>query len=206
MSNCVKKCSEVDGSLIGFGDFKVFKNVKGMKWAYPKYDNEQALYIQLPTIKLSTYGFPKQDDYHTQEQRNYVKLPLAHPEHTSCIDCFNRLDLRFGSDEFKQKMFGDSWERYQYTPILRNPNDGKPLYARIKLMMNYEDKSIDAEVLVKMEDIKTNACIDDANDVAEVVCFMSDVKCIIKLSKLWTLSSFKYGLTLTLTKILVEQN
>ena len=124
-----------------------------MKWAYPKYDNEQALYIQLPTIKLSSYGFPKQDDYHTQEQRNYVKLPLAHPEHATCIDCFNRLDFRFGSDEFKQKMFGDNWERYQYTPILRNPNDGKPLYAKIKLMMNYEDKSIDAEVLVKMEDI-----------------------------------------------------
>jgi hypothetical protein len=40
-------------------------------------------------------------------------------------------------------MFGDNWERYQYTPLLRNPGDGKPLYAKVKLMMSYEEHAIE---------------------------------------------------------------
>ena len=205
--NCDKKCSEVDGSLIVFGDFKVYKNVKGMKWAYPKYgDGQNNLYIQFPNIQLSTYGFPKKDDYHTQEQRNYIKVPISHPQHTCCIECLNRLDFRFGSDEFKQLMFGDNWERYQYTPLLRNPGDGKPLYAKVKLMMSYEEHAIETEVYMSIDGVKKHIDIEDVDDVAMVVSYMSDVKCIVKLSKLWTLANYKYGITLTLTKIHVDTN
>lgn len=98
-------------------------------------------------------------------------------------------------ETFKQYLFGDKHEKFEYSPIVKFPTTGSP-YVKVKLSMSYPEKNIETMVSLVGE----NVDIDNVDDFAKFVKFRSEVLCMIKFTKLWNVNT-KYGLTLTLLKI-----
>ena len=201
MMNLVKKVTDVDVSLIHFTELKDNKQVKGMKTAYPIYNlpSKLPLIIQLPAINLYPYGVPKIDAYHkTFDEINYIKIPIAH--NTDIHKLLQEIDYTMNSNEMKKKFFGEEYDKYEYMSLLK-VQTMYPSYIKAKLDLSYETKAFETECFVNKERVD----IDDVNEFSKICTYKSDVKCIIKFSKLWS-SNYRYGITLKLIKINIEKS
>lgn len=197
-SNITKKISDLDLDSLTFTDLRVNKQVKGLKTAFL---TNSPIYIQFPTIELSSYGFPKIDQFHeTDEKRDYLKIPLDFSTYKISYDMLVALDNKLSSDDFKKTMFGDKWEKMDYSPVIKYP-EGKPPYVKLKLDLSYPEKEVQTVVMVNQEYV----AIDCIEDFAKAVSYQSKVVCIVKIVKLWAIASGKYGLTIKLSKVKVDK-
>ena len=192
MSNIPLKLKNIDPDLIDFSELKKNQAVKTLKMAFIKYKKRDMI-VQFPSIAITSYGFPKLDQFHTQEQRDYIKLPID-PE-SVMYKTLITIDEALTKQPFKQYMFGDKHEKFEYSPIVKYPSTGCP-YVKVKLCLSYPEREIQTQVLLNSE----NVDVGNVDDFAKVVKFRSDVVCMIKFTKLWNVNT-KYGLTLTLLKI-----
>ena len=182
MEKIIIKLKDINPDLIEFTELKKNQTVKGLKMAFINYTKKN-LVAQFPNVILSCHGFPKQDQYHTQEQRDYIRLPVA-PESIMYAKLCD-LDVKFKA----------LFPKLEYSPLVQYPKNGLP-YVKVKLALSYPEKEIDT-----LDSLNGNH-VDIANvdDFARVVRLKSDVKCMIKFTKLWNINN-KYGVTLTLIKI-----
>ena len=182
MEKNIIKLKDINPDLIEFSELKKHQTVKGLKMAFIKYTKKN-LVAQFPNVILSCHGFPKQDQYHTQEQRDYIRLPIA-PESIMYVKLAD-LDVKF------KELF----PKLEYSPLVKYPKNGLP-YVKVKLALSYPEKEIDTLVSLNGDHVD----IGNVDDFARVVRLKSDVKCMIKFTKLWNINN-KYGVTLTLIKI-----
>ena len=76
-------------------------------------------------------------------------------------------------------------------------------YIKIKLDTSYPDDKILTEVWCVGDGPKHQCKFDNIDDFALCGAFKSDIRMLIKVSKLWVVNK-KYGLTITLKKIQVK--
>lgn len=223
--------TEVDSSKLSFTKLEENDRSKGQKIAYPRYDHprlgvDKDLIIQLPWIKLTSYGIPRNDEYHPDDsKRGYIKVPLDQSiqEVSEFSKMLQSIDAELGSEKYKQLWFGSQASKYTYTSLFRIPdedasskkdkkNQGPKLpYMKIKLDTTYPDNRVKTVVFnsVQKGNKRERTLLDDITDIdslARHVSFLSTVRLIIRPIKLWATSnpSKTYGLTFKVLKIEVE--
>jgi hypothetical protein len=196
MKNIVQQLDDVNARLIQFQYGKNQSN-ESIKLATPTYEgdlgNRIPFYIQLPPIRpYGYYGVPRLDKYHTEEQINFITLPLDE-EHMAL---FKQIDDYVGGVMFKQQYLDKDWKNYAYFPLVRRPQN-KPSYVKIKI-----DKS-KLDVLANKEKVD----IITTDDLALYIN-NSIITCIVHVNLLWVQSPDlvdpKYGLTLKAIKIMSQ--
>jgi len=206
--------SDLDVSRITSTELEDNERSQGQKIAYPRYDHptlgaDQALIVQFPWIKLSSYGIPRAGKYYkTDSDRAFVKLPLdaSIPETSKLIDTIKKIDALFSSPEFGEKLLGKKWNKYKYTPIFREPNEpeeeeDKPKnkienlkprlpYMKLKIATDYNTGNI-TTILFKSELIdgkRQRSKVDDIKTIDEFagkVSYLSNFRPIVRCVKFW---------------------
>ncbi len=88
--------------------------------------------VQSPEFITEDYGIPSEGPFYTTDKpRAFYKMPLCHErhKHSDALDYeqieefykkLKELGQHFGSDEFKNKLFGEkNASKYEYQPIVR---------------------------------------------------------------------------------------
>ena len=200
--------------------------------AYLTYSNNGAsstpLFLQLAWIELNTYGIPRLNDFFTEDsQRCFVKTPLCDdiPEVADCKKVLKSIDNKFGSEEFRIKLFGAAKAKKfgAYQDVVRKPltdddNKNKSTidYMKIKISTNYDTGEINTSVCTSVMEnnkrVRTNVpdeSIKTVDDIAKYICYGARVRFIIRPVKLWAQAPNAskdpmYGITFKLVKAEVE--
>jgi hypothetical protein len=224
------KFNDFNASNLSFTKLEENDRSKGQKIAYVRYKNPKtntdvSPYIQLPFIKLSTYGIPRIDEYHPDDsKRGYIKLPLdqSEDEVKQFSQTLKMLDDYLSSDEMREQLFGSMSSKYRYVGLFRVPDDeertdknkkpvSRPPYIKVKLNTTYPDNQVLTQVYksVMEEDKRVRTLITDItsiDDLTKHVSYLSKVRLIIRPVKLWsaTKPDKTYGLTFKVMKIEYE--
>ena len=174
------------------------KTKSPVKLEIPTYEGsvgkQHQLIIQLPPIQVyGYYGIPRLDNYHTEEQRYCITLPISDDDAT----VFDKVDKYLDSKIFRQTRFDKQWNKYTYVPLVKKP-EFNPAYIKLKIDKTPDAPKVDVLSNGQTLDVKT---IDDvANHVNN-----SLVTIIIQASALWMQAPDAekpmYGLTLKAIKI-----
>jgi hypothetical protein len=184
----------------------------------PVYNGVRSPLIQLPSIEIDMYGVPSKCDFYKEEyQRMFLKLPLNQTNlevKTLTETLLKQLDEKFGSDEYKEKLFGKKASKYTYQPVVRIPitdeEKEKHPYMKIKLLTKYPTNEIQTAVIKQTADNKHEYVdgVSTLEDFEKHVKFLSKVKCMVSPVKLWmhplTATEPSYGIAFKLVKVLVE--
>jgi hypothetical protein len=186
------------------------------------------LFLQLAWIELNTYGIPRLNDFFTEDsQRCFVKTPLCDdvPEVADCKKVLKSIDNKFGSEEFRIKLFGAAkatkFKAYQDVvrkPLTDDDNKNKSTvdYMKIKISTNYDTGEINTSVCTSVMEnnkrVRTNVpdeSIKTVDDIAKYICYGARVRFIIRPVKLWAQAPNAskdpmYGITFKLVKAEVE--
>ena len=78
----IVKYNKIETNRITFTELEENERIKSQKIAYPRYNDKEKgegmWNIQLPWIKLDTYGIPQEGQYYpTIESRAFLKVPLS---------------------------------------------------------------------------------------------------------------------------------
>jgi hypothetical protein len=200
--------------------------------AYLTYSNNGAsstpLFLQLPWIELNTYGIPRLNDFFTEDsQRCFVKTPLSNddPEVAQFKTVLKSIDNKFGSEEFRIKLFGaakakkfGAYQKAIREPLTDDDNKNKSTvdYMKIKLSTNYDTGEINTSVCTSVMEnnkrVRTNVpdeSIKTVDDISKYICYGARVRFIIRPVKLWAQAPNAskdpmYGITFKLVKAEVE--
>ncbi len=203
----------------------------GQLISYPSY-NGGSLYLQLPWVKLFTYGIPRLGEYYkTDADRAHLRVPLdlSIPEIADFVNKIKAVDAKFSSDEYKEKLFGKKAKKYTYSPIYREgqaqeddsdeeeskkPKAPRPPYVKLKFDLTWPDKKVKTTVFESILNTTTNKRdrkkieVSSIDDMANALRYMSTVRPISRCVKLWAHNDKKkdpqYGLSFKLIKVEVE--
>jgi hypothetical protein len=182
---------DYDKVNFSFTPLKENNYIKGMSFAYPKYENFKEVSIQLPWILLNKYGIPKRNKYNTKDEEiTNIRLPLEeNDENIKFIQYFNNLDNQFNTLEFRRNMKIN--DKYIYVPLIKVNNDNTPS-INIKFKTCYETKRILSKVFIESEPIEFN----NINELSKIIKLNCKIRCIIRPTKLWVSSTLKkYSIT-----------
>ena len=222
----------------------------GQLIGYPRYSSngsESSIEIQLPWIKLITYGVPTINDktkkyYKTDNDRAHLRLPLdlQNPEVLDFTNKFKALDAIMADPEMAKKLLGKNAKKYKYQPIYREaqvaqvdddddseedtkksskkdkkPTFNKPPYIKLKLDLTWPDSNVKTKVFESLLDTTTNKRtrtkveISSVDDFANIVRYLSTIRCIIKPFKIWGHPTSKkdpeYGIGWKVVRVEVEK-
>ena len=184
----------------------IIENITAKEWKNNlliKY-NDSSLKIQTNWMKFTNFGVPLKDKFHTtEESRRYIQLPLNDDDEMFTTFLQN-LDKYFASDEFKNKYLTEKQKQFTYTNIYKDRVSEK-YPASFKVKMILEDNIFKTE-LSHIIDGNVETCIfGNMDDVKRNFPYMSDYRCIIKVSKVWFLNK-TYGVKLQLEKMQIKPN
>ena len=126
------KAEQVNVQHISFGQLEDSPYVKSQKQAFINHKNQKLL-IQTPYFLTETYGAPRAGEYYqTLKSQALFKMPLcddrqefpAEVEYDAIRSIREKLleiDEMMASSETKNKLFGDKGDKYEYVPIVRQP-------------------------------------------------------------------------------------
>ena len=168
---------------------------------------------QTGNIKLTGGGIPTYHEqfYPTEEKREFIKVPFdpEQPESMKLKDYCTMLDTHFGSEEVKKKLFGKFADRYKYSQCVNVPkkkddeeeedlpkkgkdtkeNKKYPQYETCKMkfsIIKEGDVRRNMTKLIRVEgDKKTNVDAPTMLDVINNITFLSTIRVIFTISKLW---------------------
>ena len=112
--------------------------VKSQKIAYLRYKNDantDQFIIQTPEIFMNTYGIPKSGQYYqTEASRSFIKVPLDDTVTNSKLfkEKLMEIDAYFGSEDFKKKNFDKFADKFEYIPLVREPQELEETEESIK--------------------------------------------------------------------------
>jgi hypothetical protein len=205
----------------------------GQLVSYPSY-NGGSLYLQLPWVKLFTYGIPRLGEYYkTDDDRAHLRVPLdlSVPEILDFVNKVKAIDAKFSSEEYKEKLFGKKAKKYTYSPIYREgqapeedsdeedtkhskPKAPRPPYLKLKFDLTWPDKKVKTTIFESIQNTSTNKRdrkkidVSTIDEAANALRYMSTVRPIARCVKLWAHNDKKkdpqYGLTFKLIKVEVE--
>jgi hypothetical protein len=220
MNNSQEKITnytEFNASKLSFTKLEENERSNGQLIAYPRYtlnDIEISLDLQLPWMKLSTYGIPTLNEktqkyYKSDADRAHLRLPLdlSNPEVADFVARIQELDTIMASPEmcdklFDVEVFGTKAKKYKYSPIYResefipNPKNPsalqKPPYIKLKLDTIWPDNEIRTKIFISELDSVTNKRtrtkaegIRTVDDFAAIVKWQSTIRCIARPFKMW---------------------
>ena len=184
---------------------------KGQNIAFVRYKNEGSLMLQLPKIKLESYGIPQKGEYYKDDlSRSFIKLPLnkGNKEVNEFIEKIVSLDTKMNSAEMKKNLFGAKASKYKYVPIYREPQDEEDdekkkskyprhPYMKVKLDTTWPEGEIKTQIyLSTLKDGKREREkkeVKTITDVSEFVKFLSTIRLIIRPVKAWCEKKAKMG-------------
>jgi hypothetical protein len=183
----------------------------GQLVSYPSY-NGGSLYLQLPWVKLYTYGIPRLGEYYkTDDDRAHLRVPLdlSIPEIADFVNRIKAIDAKFSSEEYKDKLFGKKAKKYTYSPIYRegqapeedsDDDDTKkskakaaprPPYLKVKFDLTWPDKKVKTTIFESILNTNTNKRdrkkldVSTIDEAANALRYMSTVRPIARCVKLW---------------------
>ena len=140
--------------------------------------------IQTDWFKLTHYGIPKSDKFHTTEEpRRYFQIPLNDNDFKMFI---NNLDKHFSSDNFRNKYLNEKQRSFSYIPILKEGKNNYPPSMKFKINV-FEDK-ISSEIFHKTNDEIIKCDLENMEDFKKCIPYMSEYKLIFKINKIWFMS------------------
>ena len=185
--------------------------------------------IQPGPIRLTSFGIPNINDTYCKDdtRRGYMRIPLDLNQ-GSCIEFRNFLskaDDYFASIEFRKKIFGNEYDKYEYQPMIKVPTEDdnddckskrhqhipKVENVNVKFMMTYDKNGIktgETTTIIKYNNkvlpIKT------ITDVKDHVKFNSTINPTIIIHKIWAckaacLNYIPYGVGLVVSEINIGQ-
>jgi hypothetical protein len=187
----------------------------GQLVGYPRYNKngvEIPLEIQLPWIKLFTYGVPQLNQfYKTDSDRSHLRLPLDLniPEVAEFAEKIKQIDFIMGSPEMMETLLGKKGKKYKYQPLYREgtiqeedsdneetdkkkkSSAPRPPYFKLKLKLSYPDKKVESKVFESDDSkdtgkrIRTKLDISTIDEFASYVRYQSNVRPVMKPFKLW---------------------
>ena len=126
------KAEQVNVNQISFGALEDSTYVKSQKQAFISHKNQKLL-VQTPYFLTETYGIPRAGEYYqTLKSRAFFKMPLCDDRREfplevdyDAIMTFHQklveIDEMMSSNDTKTKLFGDKADKYEYVPIVRQP-------------------------------------------------------------------------------------
>jgi hypothetical protein len=210
-----------------FTELEENPRTKGQRIAYPRYEPDASNpFIQLPWITMDTMGIPSICEYYPDDsKRDFVKVPLnqTDQEIKQFTELFQELDEYLGSQEMRDKIFGDKASKYEYQPIVRvleeqePKKDSKykrpsyPFYMKFKLDTEYGTGKVKTKVfLSEMKDgkrVRTQAEVNTIDELSKQI-WLSKIRPVVRISKLWAQPPNKkgasYGVTFKVTRLEVE--
>jgi hypothetical protein len=200
-------------------DFEDEKNKEGNQFTcYGRYNYgkesapvQNQLVFKTGPFKLVTYGIPPLGKFaKTDKDRSYVKIPFDTTQE-SCVSLFKMFqELDTWAVKNKDKFFSGKLSKfaklYDYTPIVRKPqeqipldddDDGestkkqssssseKPLYAKIKISTDFESGDVNTTVFLREEGVPVKQEVKTVTDMASLVTWQSTVQMICSCNKLW---------------------
>ena len=157
------KAEQVNVNQISFGALEDSSYVKSQKQAFINHKNQKLL-IQTPYFLTETYGVPRAGEYYqTLKSRAFFKMPLCDDRREfplevdyDAIMTFHQklveIDEMMSSSEAKNKLFGDKGDKYEYVPIIRQPqvsdddDEAQKKYYRPPFCKFKLDLAFDSEV------------------------------------------------------------
>jgi hypothetical protein len=202
---------------------------KGQKIAYPRFkDSDKPIMIQCEWFELNSYGIPGVNEFFKEDsQRLFIKVPLdqSNPKVKEFSDWLRNLDEHLNSESFKEKLFGNKKDKYQYQACFRLPQEEdeddkkknlnkkdygpKQPYMKIKIDTSYPDNKIKSPIFksVMENGVRVRTKVDNVNTIDDLqshLCFLSKFRPIIRPVKFWAQAPNKkdpmYGLTFKMIK------
>ena len=153
------KYSDLEADRLSFTDLEANERSKGQLIAYPRYNHPtlgegQALFLQAPWITIFQYGVPSLGEYYQKDgDRAFIKVPLDYNDQDvmKMVTELKKVDKVYGSDEFKKKSFDKKASKYEYQPIIREPEEDdegntRPPYMKLKLDTSWPEGDVLTEV------------------------------------------------------------
>ena len=189
------------------------------------YNTGYSTAIQPGPIRLTSFGIPRiHEDYCPDDtRRGFIKIPID-VNQKSCSefrDFLSRADDYFGSIEFKKKIFGSKYDRYEYQPMIRAPqeydDDIRVCYkvenVNVKFMMKYDSNGIKTGETTTI--IKNNNKIlptKTITDITKYIRFNTTINPTIIIHKIWAGKApcpgakfISYGVGLIVSEINIGQ-
>ena len=231
MKNNIVKCNDFNSSNLNFKEPVESDKSKGQRISFPSYEgeNKSPPVIRLPEIYIEMYGIPDIDNRYimNDSQRSFVKLPLNQedPKIKELSDFLKKLDDKFGSDEYKNKLFGNKAKKYTYNKLFKEPtedddDDDNPKkskvkklpYMKIKIHTDYESNKVNTGIILvpqdKTDDLTIVQNIHTIDDLNKYICYKCKIEGIVQVLKLWALAPTHkeptYGVSLRLIKAKIK--
>ena len=235
-STTVRLCKDIDVNKLIIGEL-INTQGGAQPLAFINYwddikNSEEKLVLQTGRIKIVSGGIPGHHDkyYATNDKREFIKIPIDR-EQAACVDLENglkKLDKYFGSNKFKKNFFGESADNFIYKPLVRTPPKKSAAFAnkdkkketekttisydfcKVKLRVKIEEKEriINTIICKKTDSSKKIIHARTIDDVFNEINFLSTVKLLIYVQKVWVnenpvegTDKCAYGIGLKATKI-----
>jgi hypothetical protein len=187
----------------------------GQLVGYPRYSKngmEIPIEIQLPWIKLFTYGVPQLNQfYKTDADRSHLRLPLdlSIPEVAEFAEKLKQIDAIMSTPEMMEQLLGKKAKKYKYQPLYREgttpeeesdeeendkkkkPSAPRPPYFKLKLKLSYPDKKVESKVFESEESketgkrVRTKVDTSTIDEFASFVRYQASVRPVMKPFKMW---------------------
>ena len=235
MTTQTVKFDKFNHKNLTFSEWNVQNNRRNCFSRYDSPENgpESHLNLQLPWMPIYKYGMPSVGEYYaTENDTAFIKMPLdlSNPEVKKLYDEMVAFDKVMSGTKMKKQLFGpnmDNVKKHKYIPCVKNtePTDeDSPPWMKFKLGFEWikdadptEDKVVKTEVWESVKDtndpngkkrIRTRKDVSSISEFRNHVSYLSNVRIIIKPTKLWALSDKlaepTYGVTWTMVKVEVE--
>ena len=166
---------------------------------------QNQLVFKTGPIKLVTYGIPSLGQYaKTDKDRCYVKVPYDTSQE-SCVQLFKMFQaLDAWAVKNKDKFFTGKLSKfakiYDYTPIVRKPQEAiplddedgeskpksdKPMYAKVKINTDWQTGDVNTTVFVREDGVPVKQEVKTVTDMANLVTWQSTIQMICSANKLW---------------------
>ena len=199
------KYNNVDVQELEF-EISTHKNQKQLI-AFPRYKDDEKLYVILPNIHLDCYGVPnnKSEYYTTPESREFIKLPISD---TKLQKFFESVDDKFSNKGYLNYLLGNKGKSYKYQNSLKIPDPESKYqtpFVKLKLSKQYPENTINTSVFHNESGKSIYKDCNDIDTFCKLVMYNSKVKCIITPCKMWfSPGTETCGITYKLVKILVD--
>ena len=155
--NTTIKPKQFNVKALSFTDVVPKYSNKNQENRFPRYSdlNNKNFYLQISNINNNSGGFPPPDD---TGKDAYIRITIDNnnPELEELgNNVLKPIDEKFGSNEFKQQLFGNKWKKYKYVPCYRTPKEDededneenkkkgpKLPYFKVNIDTNYSDNKV----------------------------------------------------------------
>lgn len=238
-TNNTTNYTDFNPSDLKFTKLEENERSNGQLVGFPRYTKNGVdipLDIQLPWIKLFTYGVPQLNQfYKTDNDRSHIRIPLdlSIPEIEEFANKLKEIDAIMSSPEMMETLLGKKAKKYKYQSIYRegqvieiDSDDDtsskkkstapRPPYFKLKLKLSYPDKRVESKVFESDESpdtkkrTRTKVDVSTIDEFASFVRYQSKIRCVAKPFKIWAHPLSKkdpeFGIAFRLERVEVEKS